>query len=355
MLFCLPRKLFYIMNLRKFSVYISIFSVLIYSFVSCASTPKKEVPLWTEEATIEEAFPSATYVARIGRGETADAARNFADAELTRHFEHSVKSSSAAKKVMSNSSGTTKTDERVLEQEVFVSSSMELFALHHTDYWFDAKTKRYVVCSYIERAEAWQIFESKVQQAQKEFFAKYNLCGKEKSSLSKMQLLSECIPVAEKYLDVLDFAHTLSPEGEKKYLADRETIAGISAQISDLKKHIVLRVSVSGDKDKRVERLVSQIISENGFSISASGSDTVNVNVQQNKVFHGSGDSGTITAEPGVTIVLSSNGKNLFSYNKTLSRVTGFTQAEAFVDNKIYSAIETELKSSFAEEFSAAF
>ena len=330
--------------------------VLTCVLVSCASTPKQDIPLWANEETLEEAFPSSKYIARIGKGKNVEEARVYASSELTRHFSHSVKTTTEAKKTFVSANGKATEKERILEQNIFVDSSMSLFAVHYTDSFYEKNSNSYIVCAYIDRKEAWNIFESKVKQAQKEFYSHYEEIKKENSLLRKISLLKECKENSNSYLNVLDFAHTLYSTGESSYSEDRNLIASLDTQLLNAKRELSFSINVKDDKDSRIQKNISRIFSECGLNVSnIANACKVNVFVEKNKTYHGTGEQGTITANPSVSIYILDGENPLFTYEKSLNRVTGFSQAEAFVENKIYSAIEDELNSSFREEINSFF
>ena len=328
------------------------FSFLCLFFAAGCASVKEQPPLWAEEDTLESVYPSASYIARVGRGDSVQNASAFADAELTRHFEHSVTSLTSASQTMTSGQDGTTTTERTLNRKVLVDSSMQLFAVHHTDSWYDAKKKRYVVCSYIDRQEAFTVFESRIQQAKELFDSYYKNASSETNPILKTASLKDCKAPAENYLSVLNFAHTLMPSYDSRYADERKRIASVDAEIAQLKNTLVFYLDVKGDSDSRIKAVVSKSITDCGYKVtdSVQGSAknsvcTVNVNVLPNKIYH----EQTITANPSVEVKISGGAKTVFSYSRTLDRITGFKQAEAFVDKKIYDGLEGELKASLTQ------
>ena len=314
---------------------------------ACASSPKEDAPLWSDENTLEQAYPSSSYIARIGRASSAQAAESFADSELTRHFEHSVQSVTSASQVMVNNASGTSKEEKSLERKVFVDSSMKLFALHHTQAWFEKKTKTYVVCSYLNREEAFSIYENQIKISRQNFEAFYNKAQDENNYLKKISALKDCIPAADSYLSVLSFAHTLYPKSDANYEKDKETLTSIDSQIAQLKKSILFYMDIKGDSNNQIKDCLTNIFTKSGFTITETKSPyIIKVLVDSDKTYH----EETITANPKVSLQILGQNTPFYSITITGSRVSGFKQAEAFVNKKIFDSLVSELKTQLPSE-----
>lgn len=321
-------------------------SLSILILVSCAST-KEERPLWADDFTLEQVYPSSKYIARIGYSELEKNSTAYADSELSSYFSRKVKSDVTATQTLSDKKNESASD-KTLTRTVNVQSVTELFAVNHTKPYFDKQSKKYICCAYINRQEAFASCEPKVQQAQKEFIALYNQAEKENDPFTKIKLLENCKPSAENYLSTLDFAHLLYEQGENKYISDRDLIGSIQEKIVNTKMNITMNVTVANDKDGKVSKKVSALLSNEGYVLTNKNyAYSVEVDVEQNKNVY----SETVTADPTVAIKITNGKKVFFSYSKTLSHVSGFKEAEALVDKKIYSSIENELENSFIKEF----
>ena len=314
--------------------------------VSCSSVQNQARPLWADDEGVLYAYPSENYIARLGYGESAASAKAFSDAELARYFEHSVQTTTQASQTMTNASGKTTSQESVLQRNVTINSDLTLFAVGHTQPWLDKTTGQYIACSYINRREAWKIYEKKLTQSKKEFDYLYDAAIKEEDLLKKISRLKSTNSSSQTFVTRLDFAQTLYPPSEEFYTADRDRIASIQSLMESARMNCVMNMIVSGDKDNRIRRIAeSFFVSENFIISSKSYVYTVSVSVEPNKTYH----EQSITAEPGITVAIHNGKENLFTYNKNLPRIAGFTEAEALVDKKIYDALESELNASFAQ------
>lgn len=329
------------------------FAVLMVSlFIACASTPGQK-PLWADYDTIEAAYPKALYIARIGMASSGAKAGVLAEGELATYFTHTVRSESTAQQKMESAAGETTTDSRMIVREVTVESLMNLFAIHRTTPFFDKDRNQYVCCAYIQREEAWKLYESQLFSSRERFFSFYKPAQNEKDPLKKMLLLKRTEDVAAEYRGVLDFARLLSPEKESRYAEDRVMMAQLERDKERAMADSVMRVVVSQDDSNRILRCVTELLAQEGFSLTDRKEKAVyevHVVVEQNKALH----DDMLTAEPGINVSIRSGAGQIFSYGKTCQRVTGFSAAEALVNKKIYAALEQELRSTFLPELRTA-
>src|SRR5574344_126855 len=333
-------------QIKTVSICFSFLSLLLFS---CTST-KESRPLWADDTTVNSVYPSSEYIARIATSSIESSSAALAESELGKYFSHQVTSETKAYQRISNDAANT-TDDRELVRTVSINSSFKLFAVSHTTPWFDKSAKRYVCCAYIKRDEAWKVYEPVVLQAQKKYLASYNAAVSESDPLKQIALLAKCDAPAETYVDTLDLAHALYAEGAAPYEADRNTIASLNEKATAAKLAATMRVVVKNDKDGRIARILSSLLSQQGYVLSSSSfAYVVSAEVQQNKKKF----EDSITAYPDITVAINNGAETLFNYSKNFDRVSGFAEAEALVDSRIYSAIEKELNSSFIPEFQSS-
>ncbi|MCR5724255.1 MAG: hypothetical protein K6G80_04120 [Treponema sp.] len=319
------------------------------SLASCASSASVEKPLWANHDTLDIAYPRASYIARLGTAETAGAAATLAEGELTSYFSHSVTVGTTATQTL-DSTGQNKSS---LTREVAIRSAMELFAVHKTTPWFDKTTKRYAVCAYIDRAEAWALYKPQVLSHREAFSGYYDKVVKESDAFKKIKLLHACEEAADTFAADLDFMRMLSPASEPEFAADRKRLASLSLEMSKARLSATMRVSVKDDEENLILRSLTGLLSGAGYYLTDAGyAYQVNAVVERNITKHSAGGETVLTATPGITVTVTNGVEKLFSYTRTFPRVTGFS--EAFVHKKLYAAIESELQNSFLQEFRAA-
>ena len=323
-----------------------------FLFAACASKPVQK-PLWADYDTIEAVYPKADYIARIGTGDSAQTAGLLAEGALGTYFTHTVQSSTTARQTMTSAANTSTSSSRTIERTVTLESLMELAAVHKTNPYFDRESSHYVCCAFINREEAWHLYEGRLLSEREHFQAFFKSAEDEQDYLKRMMLLKKADNASQNYLSALDFARLLSPAREAAYAKDRLAIARLESEWEKAKKEAAMYVTVKKDMSGRISRCMTALLAGEGFMLAASPSQavyTVLVEVEPNKMRH----ADMLTAEPGISVAIRNGDRQFFSYAKSLERISGFSEAEAFVDKKIYTALEEELLSSFLTEFRTA-
>lgn len=328
---------------------------LLFILFSCESTEQvvAEQPLWSQLETINQVYPSNKYIARIGYGEKAGAAIADAEAEVGKYFENNIQSNTVSKDHFVSKTGEDTSRYQELDKEIFISSNVKLFAMNHTKPWHDKENDLYVVCSYINRADAFNVFAPKLEKARREFYSFYTKAENEKDPFRKINRLKEAVAPGNDYLDLLDFAQLISPELASAYRNDINAIASIEEKIYSTRVDATMKIDVKNDLDNRVFSTLSALLGSEKIILSKNDYKyLMDANVDKNIVFHEIEDGEVIiTAEPIVNIVLRNrmNGDVVFSYTRDFDKITGYT--ESFINKKVFSAIDKELNSSFIEEF----
>ena len=340
--------------MKHTGVFCYIAGIVLAVSTGCASNSAVplEKPLWASYDTIERAYPNESYIARIGFASSADAAGALAEGELAAYFSHTVQTSSTATENMVSKDGKTSIESRSIARTVKVDALRDLFAVHRTEAWADKKQKRTVVCAYIDRAEAWTLYEGHVISAQKRFHSAYDAAIRESDPLKRIVLLKQCAIPGEEYVEVLDYARLLSPRAEGAYAKEREAVAGVENRIALAKQEAVMRIVAKNDDTGRVSRMVETLFSQEGFLFTTKANQTVYevlVSLESHKQTHGD----MLTCEPEITVSVKNSAEIIFSYAKTLPRINGFAEAAALVDKKLYASVEQELNQSLISEFNS--
>lgn len=306
-------------------------SILLTLFLSCASTPKEEKPLWIELYTIEQIFPNKEYVTGTAHASSEELARALAEANLAAYFTREINSTTNAHQTLVN---TGASGEKI-DRDVTVKSQITLAGLQYTQSWRDLKNSQYYACAYLNRKEAFANYESTVISAQKRFYSFYNSAINEKEPFKKIALFNKSKIAGQEYSDVLDFSLILYKPGYEKYEKDISVIAGIDEKIASTKLNISMKVIINSD-GKAYKALVEKVISDAGYSRKNSEyAYSILVTIQAEKAVF----SDTIVVQPSVSIDVRNSNESIFSFSKTAEQISGFKEAENFVDMKVRKAI----------------
>lgn len=325
-------KVFTLENrIMKKSVLIVWASLLFSLFVSCSSIPKDEKPLWADSYTVEQIFPHKEYVTGLAHASNEELARTLAEANLAAYFTREINSVTKAHQTLIN----TGENRESIDREITVKSQITLAGLQYTQSWRDLKNSQYYACAYLNRKEAFANYESTVISAQKRFYSFYNSAINEKEPFKKIALFNKSKIAGQEYSDVLDFSLILYKPGYEKYEKDISVIAGIDEKIASTKLNISMKVIINSD-GKAYKALVEKVISDAGYSRKNSEyAYSILVTIQAEKAVF----SDTIVVQPSVSIDVRNSNESIFSFSKTAEQISGFKEAENFVDMKVRKAI----------------
>ena len=134
----------------------------------------------------EDILNNRAYIAQLGYGSTKDSAESNALAALSKFFQMNISVQAKEQTILNDSNFET-----TLSEEVFVQSYTELFAVHYTKPKYDKKQKQYEVIAYIDRKEAWIIYEPKINDCTSQFEQFYSDAISQNDAILKIAGLSK--------------------------------------------------------------------------------------------------------------------------------------------------------------------
>jgi hypothetical protein len=192
------------------------------------------------------------------------AAETDALAGIARYFRSEVRSRTVSETAVSNGDGGS----RRLSEETFVESQVSLFAVRYTEAWRDGAAGEFVCAAYIDREEAWRIYEPRVRSVIGPFTAAWEAAESEADPLRQAYLYPAAarLTTAE-MLAALDFAQALLPEKAAAYDPVRGNIAGAGQKAADAKAKVALSVRCEDDPDGIITGAITAAFSGGGFRV----------------------------------------------------------------------------------------
>jgi hypothetical protein len=314
------------------------------AFYSCATTPP---PLWVQDA--EAVYPADRYIAQKGYGENSAQAQAAGLDALSRYFVSEVSSTTRASQSYSEQNGAASLTRQVDEQ-VFIQSQTRLVGVRYTDPWYNSGRREWETIAYIERAEAWAMYEPGLGQKISAFENVYAAAEKEAEPLKQFHLYASARALSEDISPLLDFAHILNPGGAARFTGARDTIAGLPQKIDAARTGAVIYIECPLDFDAVVYSAFARAFGAGGFAVSrdkktATAVCAVRVGENMQKL-----EVGTFYY-PTLTATLTGKNGALFTYSRTLERVGAVNPDVA--KRRAYNEIAREIEKSFFEELDA--
>lgn len=330
-------------NKRLFLLY-NIIGILL---LSCASTKKdnKSIPLWVDSQTIYQAFPREDYIASVGYGNTDENARLNADAELASYFYHSVSVQTVATETMKNYYETTDIS-RKIEREIQSLSQTEFVALHHTEPYFNKSNNKYIVCSYIDKKEAWQILKPKLTSESSAIERAYKKSQIENELFQRIILLNEVQNHSKRFYDIYYQVVAILPEEAVPFSKYDGIIQTVQIELKRVKPEASISIKIQDDKTNRIKTKLYEVFSKEGFSI-VTGAALYSIDVLIEFEISEKGEA--FVSYPNISILIKkNNGKTISSWAKQIPKVAAYTKEAC--ERMVLNKIEKELDSVFINE-----
>ena len=295
-----------------------------------------------QSAFAEDFLNNSSYIAQTGYGATKESAENAALAAISKFFQMNIEVKAEERTTVTNVGANS-----TMTEEVFVNSQTELFAVHYTKPRFDKKQKQYEVTAYIDREEAWRIYEPKIEDSVQSFEQFYSNAISQSDNLSKIIGLSRASKEAKRgeLIKKLDFALILNPDRAEKYSETRNKISDIEAAIRKLAKNCSVSVKVSSDHEERISKSVKESFSKLGIkNLTENAEYLCSVEISENVQ---SLPAGTFFT-PSFTIQIEKMGEVIYSVSRQLKKIGA--KNEAVAKQRAFSAVAGEIQKSLQSE-----
>ena len=308
-----------------------------------------KAPLWYEN--LESVYPEAKYIAQIGYGKDKKTASIDALDSIARFFSTKVSTNVEARTVLSSENEDASV-KRSLDATTVVKSQIELFAVEYSKPYFDKKIKQTVVVAYIDREKAWKLYEAKIKSVAEPFLQQYQNAFLQEDKLKRFFLLNKAKSFSNDFLLSYDVALLLYPSKCKFLYGELNDKANLlDVTMNELKMECTMTVVVKNDNSNVIQRKISALLSERGFSIQKQNATYhVIVNCVCDITSEKDDYSRTFTSYPGIEVLIDNGGRTVFSYSKTCKKTVAFEKQKNITIS--YQRLEKELENSFIKELS---
>jgi hypothetical protein len=243
------------------------------------------------------------------------------------------------------------TESRRIEQDTFVKTNSQLFAVRFTEPWLNPATKNYETIAYLERKEAWNIFEPRLRQSSDTLRNIYSSAEKNPEPLKQFALYSAAQSLAAGELaQLLDFAQVLDADKAVQFNDVRPLLSSLPTKLDAAKSRISIYINSAAGADALVTDAIANAFSSHGFTVSRNRNTasyicdvTVNDNMQKLP-------AGTFYTPSVIATVSGKSGGSLFTYSANLDRVGA--QNPDVARTRANTNVAGEIKKSFYTEFS---
>ena len=291
----------------------------------------------------------AAYIAYRGYGANREAAESSARAQISRYFSMHIHVTTAERAFVSDAASSSE-----ITEETFVESQTELFAVHYTAPVFSKERGAYELVAYIDRAEAWGMYEPKLRQRADEYSAWLEQARTETNPFMRALRSHQALSCAERNsLDaMLQFAAALYPDGAALYEQTRSGLAALPAAAAQYAAQCPVLIE---SESAVVKDAVAAALGKARFVVTddaAKAAVRCAVGVTENRQELEAGTFYTPSVRLVFSETLSDGGKPLFSYEANLER-TGARNPQV-AQQRAYAKVANHIQDSLLSALEAA-
>jgi hypothetical protein len=246
-----------------------------------------------------------------------------------------------------------------MDSTVLVNSETKLFTIRYdSNIWKNPSTAEIEALAYINRNEAWKVFEPRLRSRSGPFMAAWDTA---ENTGDPIKAWYACLGAA-KLLEndnadipaMLDFGDTLNPSKMSVFKPLREALANLSDEAAKDKGKIALFIKLSDDSQNQIANAIGKAFSDQGFKLvndEALSSNGVVAKVNPNKEVL---EAGTFYT-PSIEITIYGGGGAIFTWNGSVTERRGAFKADIakrraygdlakVIHNGLWDAFDTEMR-----------
>jgi hypothetical protein len=319
---------------------------------SCAGTPEAP-PEWVLRT--EAVYPRERYIAQIGRGKTKNDAELAALSEIAYYFETQISAElSMSQSITSGPAGDTEISQ--IDERIRVESQLKFAMLRYAETpYFDRAAGQYVTAAYMERDEAWGVYEKNVTNQTGAFMelARSAEAEADPFSAALRYRAAEAFSRSEEFTGVWDFARILHPV--KAAAAYRESEAFITAlpeKLYTARRASAVFIDCPRDYEGLVYQAAVKAFSAEGFTVEAdrrAAESVCSIRIDEGLQETGGG----FMYYPALSASINGKRGVILSFSVKAERAGAVTPEVA--KRRAYSGLAAALSENFAAEVDKSF
>jgi hypothetical protein len=293
-------------------------------------------------------YPEDKYIAQIGQGASLEAARAAAVAEISRYFSQEVETSIASYESLMERGGALTT--RSLDSETFIRSQTELFAVRYGESWLNQRENQWETAAYIDRDEAWAVFEPRFRREAEAFEALYEAAENEVEPFKKVLRFyaADNYRYSREFENTSFFGQILSPDRMNTGFAETRThIAAIPQKLDNAKRKAIVYINCPSDFENILNNAFASKFTALGFPVTKTKAEAAAVCVVTVDEGRQERELG-IFYSPSLQAVISGNSGTLFAYSAKAARASAVTPDVA--KRRAYATLAEEINKGFTIE-----
>ena len=249
--------------------------ILLISLLFHSALCFSAVPNWL--VNLEKEFPTEKYIRTTGEGNSETSAKQAALAELSTYFSASVEYKTYAHSYKSQNNSEYSSNSSIT-QDITVTGSSDLFAIHYTQCYYDKKEKKYSVCAYINKEETFNILSQKLSFYEQDFYQKAKLAKTTNEDFRKIKILNDAISNEAEINKIYKYSQLIDYNKSQKFDDFLLQLNEAKNTLFKLKQNNPVSVFANGDYSEQIKSIISKVLTENGFVISKNANYKISAN-----------------------------------------------------------------------------
>jgi hypothetical protein len=160
--------------------------LLLTLLASCATGPTMLPPWSASPAAIREVYPDGEYIAQQGRGKSRHTAEASAAAAISRFMTSQIQATTGYTMTSNETNGKSAENIQTIN-EAYIKTQIDIFGIRYADdAFYNSATKEWQTVAYIDRAEAWQVYEPRFMRQADSFINLFNAAENESDTFKKV-------------------------------------------------------------------------------------------------------------------------------------------------------------------------
>jgi hypothetical protein len=310
--------------------------------LSCAAVPDWAASL----SAVRTVYPDSDFIARRGSGATREAAEAAAASEIALFFSSQISVTISYRELISQQNGEV-TEISEDSAEAFVQSQINLFGIRYAEDAFYHQ-QQWQTLAYIDRNEAWAVYEPRFKRQADAFEALYAAAEGESEQFRKVLRYGAAGAYVRggDFVEAEAFGQILHPQRMNAAFGSiRAKIAAIPQKTDDAKRNAGVFIDCPGDFESLVTNAFSRALSAQGFPIAGNMNDAAVVCTVSIDEGMQERDLG-IFYYPSLRAVFSGASGVLFTFNAAADRASAVTPDVA--KRRAYTALAGKVVESFS-------
>ena len=297
----------------------------------------------------QSVYPHKDWITAEGRGENEEKAKENALENISLYFQTSTNVVIKAIENYNEASVANNklvTGNKSLKKSTTITSTAEFFGIQFTTPIYDDKT---IILAYINRDDVFKVYEQRIRNNVDVLKALMTVAEDWNNPVYGIRAAEIAKPIIDLTAEEARMARLIKNVPDDYFTDVDDLVKRVNVALEFCKTHLVFKISVKNDYENMLKQALGDILEDAGYEVSdENGYLTIDAKVTSDVEKNDAG----IFIYAGFAVTLKTHdGKDFFSYSRNMPKKGHKSESMAY--KRAFQSIQTELESSFMEEFNA--